>query len=55
MRKKKAQRDRKLSLKRLRELEGEYARLVIAELHHEDRMRREAMRLERKRKVNYVT
>jgi hypothetical protein len=54
----KARRERKLSVKRFKELEGkvelEWARLAIRELRLDDRIRREAMRLERNRKVDYV-
>jgi len=58
MRGKKARRERKISVRRFRELEDkleiEYAKLTIKDLRFDDRMRREAMRLERDRKVDYV-
>ena len=45
---------RKHARKNLAKLEERYARLLISELQHERQMRMAAMRLEKKRRVDYA-
>jgi len=40
--------------KKLIELEFQYGKLLVNQLSHESEMRKEAMRLDKKRKVNYL-
>jgi hypothetical protein len=53
-RKRKTQLKRKHARKNLDKLEERYAKLLISELQHERQMRMVAMRLEKKRQVDYA-